>query len=245
MIPTGKVPKESIFLRPANLADYEHIGLNAANTYDNTPLTEWLSPYRNEHWTPYVRGFRYRALSRMLDPRNLTLVACKGSLGGKVIGHIQAERLGDDAGAKAQISSRWSLKLLILGWVFALWWKVLQLIVGDKSSSPENLAEFLKNGEEDEKLYWENKERKNRWYVQSCVVLKEFQGRGVGRKLVEAITAKGEEEGVVVGLEASEEGEQLYLKCGFKLLGRFKDSSVSTLGVGGVMLWSPSGKKVV
>ena len=243
--PNMAAHKESIFFRPAKPLDYEYIGLNAADTYDNTPLTEWLSPHRNEYWTHYVRGFRYRALDRILQPRNLTLVACKGSLGGKIIGHIQAIRLGDDAGAKNQIRSRWSLKLVVFAWMFAVWWKVVQMIMGDRSGTKESLAIFLKSAEEDKKLYWENKERTNRWHVVSCVVLKEFQGRGVGKKLLESITAKAEEEGVVVGLEASEEGEHLYIKCGFKLLGRFKDDFGGIQGVGGVMMWSPSGKKMI
>jgi len=245
VFPNGNSPSEPVFIRPANLWDYEYIGLNAANTYDNTPLTVWLSPNRNEHWMQYVRGFRYRALARMVDPRNLTLVACKGSPGGKVVGHIQAERMGNDAGAKAYINSRWSPLLIILGWVLSVWWKALGLLVGDKSSHEGNLMMFLKTAAEDEKLYWEDAKRKSRWHVQSCVVLKEFQGRGVGRRLLESITAKAEEEGVVVGLEASEEGEHLYLKCGFKLLGRFRGNFGAAPGKGGVMLWSPTGKKRV
>lgn len=44
---------------------------------------------------------------------------------------------------------------------------------------------------------------------------------GVGKKLCAAVTQKAEEEGVVVGLEASAMGEWLYRSVGFELLKRF------------------------
>jgi len=52
-------------------------------------------------------------------------------------------------------------------------------------------------------------------------------------------------ENVVVGLEASEEGEWLYRSVGFELLGRFDvETWGDTLGnKGGIMMWSPKGWK--
>ncbi|KAF5861584.1 hypothetical protein ETB97_012834, partial [Aspergillus alliaceus] len=49
------------------------------------------------------------------------------------------------------------------------------------------------------------------------------------------------EEGVVVGLEASEDGERLYRSLGFELRGRFS-MLVADIEEGGVMMWRPKGE---
>jgi GNAT superfamily N-acetyltransferase len=119
---------------------------------------------------------------------------------------------------------------------------VLHWVVGeDKSVDHERLRAFEAEagGLEDE--YWGVEERVNRWYTQSCVVKEEWQGKGIGKRLMAEVIARAEAQNVVVGLEASEPGELMYRSVGFELLGRFK-KAFGTEGIedaGGVMMYTP------
>ena len=71
------------------------------------------------------------------------------------------------------------------------------------------------------------------------------RGAGPQERLFESLI-KGDRNadiGVVVGLEASEDGEYLYRKVGFQLLSRFYSEAGVSVGdpnKGGVMIWTPS-----
>jgi GNAT superfamily N-acetyltransferase len=110
----------------------------------------------------------------------------------------------------------------------------------------EAAKRFREWGKVDKEKHWlSHKERANRWYVQSCVILEEYQRKGIGKRLIEKVVERAEREGVIIGLEASARGEGLYRKLGFELLGRFCDGK-DPLGegdVGGLMMWSPKGWK--
>jgi ribosomal protein S18 acetylase RimI-like enzyme len=98
----------------------------------------------------------------------------------------------------------------------------------------------------DDERYWNSfSERTNRWYVQSCVVLSEYQGMGIGKRMIREVTKRAEEEGVVIGLEASAEGYWMYKSVGFELLGRFDTPGMPDAPGegGGIMMWSPKGWK--
>jgi ribosomal protein S18 acetylase RimI-like enzyme len=236
--------KPHITIRTATLSDHIHIGRIASETYYSTPLTRFLSPHAEKHYSHYVQGFTQRALKRMLSPRNLTFVAVDDALG-IPIGHLQSERLGSDEHAQKQIRSRRYFGLLwVLNMLFTAWCLLVDLMVGeDKSSDPEALRLFLKWGEEQNAEYWEKDGRRERWHVQSCVVRTEYQGMGIGKRLMREVLKRAQGEGVVVGLEASEEGEWMYRSVGFKLLGRFEQGEYEeVLGRGwGIMMWTPEG----
>jgi GNAT superfamily N-acetyltransferase len=236
--------KPTITICLATLLEHREIGRIASETYFHTPLTKFLSPHAGEYYSHYERGFTQRALKRMLDPRNLTFVAVDEAIG-KPIGHIQAERLGDDAFAQAQIQSRKSVWLWALKLLFTIWCTVLDFVVGCKSDDAEALRLFAKWGERDEEKYWMAfAERGNRWHVQSFVVRREYQGLGIGKRLMREVIGRAERENVRVGLESSAEGEGMYRSVGFELLGRF-DQQVDFVkeSEGGVMMWSPKGWK--
>lgn len=118
---------------------------------------------------------------------------------------------------------------------------VVRFAVGeDKSADADRLRAMEELGSGAEKEYWDRPERRNRWYAQSCVVAGEWQGRGIGKRLMAEVIARAESEGVVVGLESSEMGERLYRSLGFELLGRFKKVwDEMDENVGGVMMYTP------
>lgn len=235
-------PKSTIIVRQARLWEGYRIGEIAAKTYYDAPLTAFLSPYREKYSADYIRTFSERAQRRLLDPRNLSFVACEASDPSYAIAYAQFVRVGDDEGFKKQIASRKSLWLWVLSWLYWAYCKAWELAVGDKSADPKAMAEFESWITFENSAYWDEPERENRWHAQSVVVGKEFQGRGIGKLLLREAMERAESEGVCVGLEASPPGEHLYRSLGFEILGRFNEKCQAIEGgpLGGYMMWSPS-----
>lgn len=144
----------------------------------------------------------------MLDPRVRSIAACEEGNPDVPIGFIHFKRLGDDEVANAYIKQKASALLFILRWLFWAYYLLIEAVVGNKSEDAEAIRQFRGWAEEDEGRYWAPyEERKRRIHVLSFVVLKQFQGRGVGKKLISEVTRRAVDENVVVGLEASPEGE--------------------------------------
>jgi GNAT superfamily N-acetyltransferase len=220
-----------MIIRPAKLSEYKILGTIASITYFPTPLTALLSPNRLQHFSHYERGFQKRALTLMLDPRVRAMVACEATNPDVPIGYIYFKRLGDDQDAKRIIREKASVQLWFLKWLAWAWYLLISVILGDKASDPQALKMFFGWVVEDDEIYWKpHKARHNRWHVQSFVVLPMFQGKGVGKRLIAEVTKRAVEENVVVGLEATREGEFLVSP----LPGRYVDSwdfSPGALGV--------------
>ncbi|TVY81066.1 hypothetical protein LSUE1_G005209 [Lachnellula suecica] len=245
-ITQGKVSsvnsKPPIIIREAHIWEAYRMGEIAAKTYHDTPLTNFLSPYRQKYPSHYVRGCVHRNIMRFFNPRTLSLVACEASNPSYPIGYAQFIRLGDDEGAKRHVASRNSLWRWVLGWLFWAYYKVLFWAVGgDKSSEPKNLAAFESWPV---KVHWDFPERKNRWHAQSVVVAAEFQGRGIGKKMMAEAIEKAESEGVCIGLEASPLGEHMYRSVGFKMISRYNEEALKIEEGGGFMMWTPSSWKI-
>jgi ribosomal protein S18 acetylase RimI-like enzyme len=197
-----------MIIRPAKLSEYKILGRIASITYFPTAFTAFLSPNRLQYYSHYERGFQKRALTLMLDPRVRSMVACEATKPDVPIGYIHFKRLGDDQEAKRIIREKASVQLWILRWLVWAWYLLLSVILGDKASDPKALKVFFEWVTEDDEIYWKShKARHNQWHVQSFVVLPMFQGRGVGKRLMAEVTKRAVEENVVIGLEASPEGE--------------------------------------
>ena len=122
---------------------------------------------------------------------------------------------------------------------------MLPWIVGkDRANDHERMRDFDEANKETEADYWGLEGRENRWHVQSMVVDEGWQKRGIGAMLMAEVIARSEEEGVIVGLEASEQGEPLYRKVGFELLARFKpifaEMTDADPNVGGHFMYTPT-----
>lgn len=112
----------------------------------------------------------------------------------------------------------------------------------DKSADPAAVKQFYAWCAEDDKKYWNmNPMWKNRWHIRSVSVAPEWQNKGIGKALTRKVIERAKEEGVVVGLEASPQGYEMYKPLGFRLLGRFCETPTGGEG-GGVMIWEPQGE---
>ena len=209
-----------------------------------------MFPDKPRHPKCYVRGTQQRSFVRLLDPRNITVLATIPAQrnGGqeKLAGHIVMRRFGDDEGAKRQIASNSGIWIWLATWM--LWfvtklWNVF--LGGDKSASAKGRELLLGSIKDHEELYWDLvkfPERQCRWHTLSVAVSPAHQGKGIGKMLINEVIKRAEEEKICVGLEANVDGEPLYKKVGFELLGRFKlVLAEEERDRGGVMLWRPKG----
>jgi len=173
----------------------------------------------------------------------VSVVACPASSPEKVVGYAQFSRVGDDEGAKRQIASRKTAWLSILAWYCTIKFKIVDYVWPDRSVNPEAEKQFEAWNQIDDKTHWDPfPERRNRWHLRSIVVSPEWQGKGVGTLLLKELLDRARKEGVIVGLEASPDGEHLYRKVGFELLSRFyceEGSPIVSPNEGGVMMWKP------
>lgn len=59
----------------------------------------------------------------------------------------------------------------VMAWLWWAWCGVLMLVVGDRSCNMENVRSFFGWGNKDMERLWGTEDRKERWHVQSCVVV--------------------------------------------------------------------------
>ncbi len=241
-----KTFQSKIIIRQAHLWEVPALGKLAAATYDVYPktLTSWLNPYRHEYWTDYERGFIERQWQRSLNPRILHFVAVAADAPNVPVGYVGFDRKGSDEGAKRQIASQDTYLLRILAWICWVYLLVKPRVVGkSRSCNYERLKQFDTEDAKTEEDYWGINGRENRWHVLSMVVSKDWQKRGIGSMLMAEVIARAEEEGVIVGLEASEQGEPLYRRVGFELLARFRPifaiMTDADPNVGGHFIYTP------
>ncbi|KAL2063614.1 hypothetical protein VTL71DRAFT_5419 [Oculimacula yallundae] len=239
---------EPILIRRARLFEGHHIGRIAARTYYNAALMAYMSPRREQYYGDFQYGFATRAQGRMFSPRNLTYFAYEKSKPECPVGYMQFVRMGDDEAAR-KLDREWGvtwrllvrvLQILWGWWVSVNWW----WRGGNRSEDPEAVKTFIKMTVEEDELHWKGREdAKNRWHAQSVVVLEEYSGRGIGKRLMAEVLGRADSEGVITGLEASESGEWMYRSVGFELLSRFQSPNNFEGDGGGVMIRYPKGWK--
>lgn len=213
----------------------------ASTEYFDSPLTAFLCPHRHKYPNDVVRRFARMMHGRYLDPRSIGFVAVSAAAPGIPVGYAQFIRLGDDKAAKRLVAEQAAFWRTVKRWWFGLWSWIENLVWPDRSVDMGALRVLHASAEVDDWKYWQSDEMKARyqarWHVQSLVVSSEYQRRGLGRMLLTEALRRAQDEGVVVGLEASEDGEKLYRSLGFELRGRFSANFGDELG--GIMMWSP------
>ena len=126
-------------IRRAFLSEYRQIARLCGDSNHDAPLTLLLAPNRAKFYSHYARGFRWRALRRMLDSANITLVACEPNSLKVAVAYIQMVRYGHDAGTYTLRPIRfinYSTQLLTREYPaarprFILWrWILIRLVSG-------------------------------------------------------------------------------------------------------------------
>ncbi|OGM43289.1 hypothetical protein ABOM_008664 [Aspergillus bombycis] len=240
------MPADTIQIRRITPPDIPQMARLASTAYFNSPLSQFLSPYRQTYPGDFTRRFLHMMRARYFNPRCIGFVAVPVSDPATPVAYAQFIRLGDDKAAKALIAAQSSIWNTLRRWCVAVRTWIETLVWPDRSGDAEAVAEFDKAVEDDNLRYWESPQMKGlygeRWHAQSVVVSGDWRRRGIGRRLMGEVLRRAQEEGVVVGLEASEDGERLYRSLGFELRGRFCMALGDEDGdVGGIMMWRPDG----
>ncbi|KAJ5272833.1 hypothetical protein N7478_007958 [Penicillium angulare] len=235
-------PGEGFLIRHLQSSDIPIVAHIAATEYFDSELNSFLCPHRHKYPDHVTRRFTQMIQGRSLDPRNIGFVAADALNPSKPVAYAQFIRLGHDQAAVQLVATQSSVWLTLRRWWFKIHTSVVNFFWPDRSIDPAAMGAFMKSVHHDTHLYWGSPEMKsmNRWHTQSVVVSSFYQRLGLGRRLMDEVLRRAQDEGVVVDLEASEDGEKLYQNLGFQLRGPF--SMVlphAGLMLGGFMMWSP------
>ncbi|ESZ94236.1 hypothetical protein SBOR_5370 [Sclerotinia borealis F-4128] len=236
-------------LRPGTLSHINKIALIIIAAYGPGPVHKYLNPNADIYPQDLKMALLQSVTMSYLNPRTLTLVACSEESPDVVLAYGMYTRMGDDLGADDFLHRRsWVERVgrCMLSYFLAGLFKSYNFIRPNRAASKSHTAVFEHSITQDRERYWSAASfprRRNRWHANAIVVLPEYQGRGLGRLLMEHVLEEAEKEKVPVGLSASPAGERLYRKLGFAWLGDFHTRvGVEDYGSGGGhMLWWPKG----
>ncbi|KAJ5092704.1 hypothetical protein N7456_008565 [Penicillium angulare] len=233
---------ERFLIRPIQSSDIPIVGHIAATEYFNSELNSFLCPHRHKHPDHVTRRFIQMIQGRSLDPRNIGFVATDVLDPSKPVAYAQFIRLGNDQAAVQLLANQSSIWLTLKGWWFKIHTSMVNFLWPDRSVDPATMSTFMKSVHHDTRLYWGSPEMENmnRWHTQSLVVSSSYQRLGIGRRLMDEVLRRAQDEGVIVDLEASEDGEKLYRSLGFQMRGPFSMVLPRVgLMLGGFMMWTP------
>ncbi|KAF8847564.1 GNAT family acetyltransferas-like protein [Acephala macrosclerotiorum] len=241
---SSAAPPPKFILRPLRFSDISTLAAQTSRAHNGNPVNHYLAPRLELYPGDHIRTFRQSIWRRAVNVRTISLVACLASDPDKPIGYCQHTRLGDDDGAKNQIQRTGRLNrcfLFILSWIIWVLFSTENWLWPDRSCDEDARKVFTESIAADSKKYWKpHPERSNRWHVGTLIVDPKWQGKGIGRLLLQEALSLAQEERVIVGLSASPAGEKLYRRMGFQLLGDFTFRIAGDVG-GGIMIWYPEG----
>ncbi|KAJ5168049.1 transferase [Penicillium canariense] len=232
---------KKFLIRRMQYSDIPFMANIATTEYFESDLNKFLCPHRRQYPDHLRRRFVQMMRARYLDPRSMGFVAVEPSSPRQPVGYAQFTRLGNDEAAQRLITVQSSVWLALCGWWLRIQTSIETFLWPDRSIDRDAMRQFDTFAKRDAQTYWESTEMKatyqNRWHVRSLVVSSSHQRQGIGRALMAEVLQRAQHEEVVVGLEASGDGEKLYRALGFRMRGPF--SLVIGPPVGGIMMWTP------
>lgn len=240
-MPSFKCKDSNILIRRARYSDIPYMANIAANEYRDSDLNKFLCPYRHQYPDHFIRRFLQIFRARHFDPRSIGFVAVEPSRPHKPVAYMQMTRLGNDEPARQLIAAQDSVWCRLCRWALQIQTSIVNYLRPDRSTDRDAARQFGESTGRDSEKYWGSDEMRakygNRWHVRGLVVSSSHQRRGIGQALMAEVLQRAQRENVVVGLEASGDGEKLYRSLGFEMRGPF--SMVIGSPVGGCMMWTP------
>lgn len=261
-------PEPRVRIRRARLSDVQAIAALSWTVFGDTPFTDAVHPHRHKYRADFERVHYQNAMSRFLNVAGESWVACRdspssddskkenggsssGSVKEEAVGYIQFVRIGkdDSAGMRRQMSRRGleetglpleigAYLLVLVAWIHTMFVSVQKRLMPDRSQDLSVLQVVGEDGKQAKERY--DREFPERWHATTLAVDKKWQGKGIGRRLMEKVIEQAKSEGVAISLSSSPEGEALYRKLGFELLGRFQsDVAGDAADAGGWFVWRP------
>jgi ribosomal protein S18 acetylase RimI-like enzyme len=240
-MPSLKCKDSNILIRPTRYSDIPFMATIAANEYRGSDLNNFLCPYRHQYPDHFTRRFLQMFQPRHFDPRSIGFVAVEPASPHNPVAYIQMTRFGNDEPARQLIAAQDSFWCRLYLWGLQIRTSIVNYLWPDRSTDHDAARQFGESIEYDSEKYWDSDEMRakygNRWHVRGLVVSSSHQRRGIGRALMAEVLQRAQRENVVVGLEASGDGEKLYRSLGFEMRGPF--SMIIGSPVGGCMMWTP------
>jgi len=237
--------REQFIIRPARLTDFRTLAIHNADVYRDHPVTNFLTPYANTYPEDQIRSRLQGIQQRYTRPDSITAVACRATRPDVPIGYAQYRRVGSDGGPQAVAREKGLLMrawLWLLSWVFWAMHAASNRLWKTRITDARNLKLFGEYIAADQATHWSRPAWQDRWFLESVVVAEEFQGKGVGKLLLKDLIERAERERVVIGLSSSPQGEHLYRKLGFELMGDFSTRIKGEVDLrGGIMIRYPEG----
>lgn len=240
-MPSFQRKDSNILIRRTQYSDIPSMANIAAAEYRDSDLNKFLCPYRHQYPDHFTRRFLQMFQARHFDPQSIGFVAVESSSPYKPVAYIQLTRLGNDEPARRLIAAQDSLWRRLCHWGLRIQTLIVNYFWPDRSTNHDAARQFGESIKCDSEKYWDSDEMRakygNRWHVRGLVVSSSHQRRGIGQALMAEALQRAQREDVVVGLEASEDGEKLYRSLGFEMRGPF--SMIIGSPVGGCMMWTP------
>ena len=210
-----------ITIRPARLIDHLAIArLNTRAFFDDILFGQTIHPYRHKYPNDSDHYWLSRNLVSHFDPSHLFLIAVlrDGSQSDRVVGQAHWSRMGLSDNENRRTG--WGLR----------WWDPRTLLKPFMSCLVGLMNVFWMNRAADPKLeaivegsygyidhVWDAKiGRCPSLYLESMAVDPEFQGRGVGKQLVQSGLKMAEDAGICASVISADGKEGFYQKCGFE-----------------------------
>ncbi|KPM46446.1 hypothetical protein AK830_g39 [Neonectria ditissima] len=207
------VTMSEVVLRNARFSELPEIAhIMAKAFWEDNLFGQLIHPHRNEHPDDVDLYWLRRARVSFWDYRCRWLVAVAQDKNGRevIVGAAQWARLGD-GGKKLEcwyLDPRNLLKPLssvamdVHAWVWP-----------NRASNPDN-EDVIERAYPFFEAIWSGK-RAESWYLEALAVHPDFQGRNIGRKLVQWGLEQAEAEGVCASVISAMGKDEFYTKCGF------------------------------
>ncbi|KAI9840231.1 MAG: hypothetical protein M1838_004152 [Thelocarpon superellum] len=224
-------------IRPATHADLSSLATIGALAFKDDGLLQWLYPGGVEHPEDFRGVFLHRLHERMATPGIVIMVMetdeddADWDGTGRIVAYTNWERRGDDGVAKRWWTGGWMdfINRTLLG----LKGEYLKLSGTNCCMSRSNMGLF----EASMTARFDN--LSSYWLLRVLAVSPALQRRGIGGRLLRWGLDVAQSEGVPVTLEATPQGQGLYLQNGFRKFGEIEEPGMKEPGP--LFIWEPKG----
>lgn len=223
----SKDATNAIVIRPATLSDVREVSKAMAAAFmDNEVMGDYLFPRRREYPQDYQRHFQCMVREHLVERGRQVIVAVMMS---RIVGIASWERQGPAGTARLPSSTVYesARRLVVRGWNHAS-----RLLWPDRAKDVENWVVFFSDMES-WKLHWTGA-REETWYLHVLCVHPEYQGKGVGKRLVAEGLKWAEKDAVCASVIASAMGDGFYDKMGFVTVGSATEGVLKGLPGGNI-----------
>ncbi|UKZ61283.1 uncharacterized protein TrAtP1_002550 [Trichoderma atroviride] len=203
----------NIQLREAGYSELPRVAHILAKAFwEDNLFGQMIHPHRNEYPDDVDLYWLRRARVNFWDPRRRWLVATEKDKSGQevIVGIAQWERLGD-GGKKLE---RWTLDPRNISKPLSSAAMKIHAMVWPNRASDPGVEDIIERSYPHFDSIWSGK-RAESWYLEALAVHPDYQGRNIGRRLVQWGLELAEADGICASVVSAYGKDEFYTKCGF------------------------------